>query len=593
MSIESNKWLEKYEIKRPDIDFKKRNSEKKKQLHPHRYELTDEVWVSKQKKKGLFGKKKATILFTGDIACFDKQFEVAQVGDRYDFEYAFEQVKPIFKKADLVVGNLETAIVPEAPYRSEKIVIEENFYCNAPLEFLSAIKKSGIDVVTTANNHDLDTGAVGLGETIDNIERYGFIHTGTFKTDKRRYELFDVNGIRVGIVAYATDHNALSCNIKPEGIEKLLNDYTKEAARSAIEEMRNAGAEIVIAYMHWGKENKTEVHKDQIKISNQLAYMGYDCVVGSHPHVLQKFEVIKIADREMPVFFSLGNFISQNYNNIKARSALACIEIEKKRKNVKLHCSYVPIYTCGSYKGKKLVVLPIKENSKGRKASKTLERIKNEIGFDVSVNRRFVKEDLIEDNIKKKRRRRPQELNLSTVKEFPVEYNDGFFNYLINEDDVCFVGIDEAYVTVSCTVPEKIHGLPVNNMVDGAFEGNTYLKKVKAVGFPYIGKRMFKNCASLEGFRMGLHTREVREEAFANCVNLQSAIMKKGLERINTRAFAGCTNLLSAKIPANVSYISDNAFENCPRLTIYCDKGSYAERYANEHNIKIVYMNVY
>lgn len=34
-----------------------------------------------------------------------------------------------------------------------------------------------------------------------------------------------------------------------------------------------------------------------------------------------------------------------------------------------------------------------------------------------------------------------------------------------------------------------------------------------------------------------------------------------------------------------VEYIADNAFEGCDKLTIYGIKGSYAEQYANEHNI--------
>ena len=38
------------------------------------------------------------------------------------WKYEFEKVKPVFAEADFVVGNLETMIFPEAPYRTEKYV---------------------------------------------------------------------------------------------------------------------------------------------------------------------------------------------------------------------------------------------------------------------------------------------------------------------------------------------------------------------------------------------------------------------------------------------------------------------------------------
>lgn len=272
-------------------------------------------------------------MFTGDITCFEKQFAEAQKDKDYDFSFEFEAVKPIFDKADLVVGNLETMIFPNAPYRTEKYVSEQNFHCNAPLEFLDAIRKAGVDVLTNANNHDLDTGAIGIGETIDNIERFGFIQTGTFKSDKKRYEIINVDGFKIAIVAFATEHNNKTCNLNSEGIEFLLNDYSKEKAKSIIKEACDDGAEIVFTCIHWGRENKLTQNNSQMKIAEDLANLGYDCIIGSHPHVLQPFTTIKTGDKIVPVFYSMGNFVSHNANNKKARSIIACIDLEKRWKN--------------------------------------------------------------------------------------------------------------------------------------------------------------------------------------------------------------------------------------------------------------------
>ena len=94
-------------------------------------------------------------------------------------------------------------------------VSEQDFNCNAPCEILEGLRNCGFDVLTNANNHDLDTGVIGLAETIENIERFGFIQTGTFKEKKKRFEMIEVNDIKVAIVAFGTDHNGKGVNVTP------------------------------------------------------------------------------------------------------------------------------------------------------------------------------------------------------------------------------------------------------------------------------------------------------------------------------------------------------------------------------------------
>ena len=586
-----NMWLTKYEFKEPDLDFVYRTGVKMrtKTMEPLRYHNEDGVWKQNEPS----GDGSALIMFSGDITCFDKQFEASETEDGYDFRPEFAKMRPVFKRADLVVGNMETQIVPDAPYRSEKIVIEENFYCNAPYEFLDAAKWAGFDVLTTANNHDIDVGAVGVGETIDSMERFGLIHTGTFKDERKRYELIDVNGIRIAIAAFATDHNALTCNITPEGQQYLLCDYTKEAAEKILNEARQAGAEVVFASMHWGKENWTEVYKDQYTYCDELITMGYDCIIGSHPHVLQKFQYREAGGRKIPVFFSLGNFVSQNFDNIKARSIIACIRLTRKDSKVEIGCSYIPISTCKKYKDNAFVVLPFRTDTKSKKNKVRIERIINSVGTEVSPTDEFVKGDYREDITAKIPKKKVKDIDLSEVKEYPFEYNDGHFIFTVYEDHVKLDAINKAYRSVSCTVPEFVLGLPVTDSENGVFENNDHLKKIKAISLPYVPAKFCKNAKELEGFRMGMKTSVIKEDAFAGCTSLYSAVMKRGLKRIKARAFKGCTNLKSVKLPNTVKHIADSAFDGCDRVVFYCGPGSFAEQYAKEHGIKVTYMDIY
>ena len=63
--------------------------------------------------------------------------------------------------------------------------------------------------------------------------------------------------------------------------------------------------------MHWGREY-THVPTDlEVKTATFLAEQDVDIIIGTHPHVIQPVEWID----DTLVFYSLGNFISAQYQN--------------------------------------------------------------------------------------------------------------------------------------------------------------------------------------------------------------------------------------------------------------------------------------
>ena len=596
MAHSNNAWLEQYELKKPDYDYIERAyvGMEDASFPPARYFRNGDVWACSNPKRSLFGKKKARIMFVGDITCFEKQFEEAQQGDDYDFSYEFDKVRPIFHQADLVVGNLETMIFPDAPYRTEKYVSEQNFHCNAPIEFLDAIRKVGIDVLTNANNHDMDTGAVGIGETIDRVEKFGFIQTGTFKSDKKRYELIDVQGFRVAIVAFATEHNNKRCNLTKEGVEFLLNDYSREKAERIIGEARADGAEVVFVCIHWGKENKIVNNSEQENIAKELVALGYDCIIGSHPHVLQPFD--KLYDengKEVPIFYSMGNFVSHNANNPKARSVIACVDIVRRGDRPALQASYIPIYTSNNYGPKKYVVLPINARAIDPRNIRKKQWIASVMGKKLGLTTGVRYHECIEKPELPDLNRVNEEPDLSEVENFPVPYDDGRFAYLIYKKVAVVDGISPESITSSHSVPSRILGRPVIKLSPRAFEGNTGIKKINfSLSLSSIAEGACRNCCELEGFQLGSKIQIIRPEAFAGCVKLSAATMRTNVRRIERSAFRGCTALRSVKIPANVTFIADNAFEGCEKAVFYCEADSYALYYAQAHGFETVVMEL-
>ena len=595
MIHENNLLLEKYEIKKPDYDFVQREHIGMEgcSFPPQRYQFSNGQWMQKP---GAAQSRKdaAKLMFVGDITCFEKQFEEAVQGDGYDFRYQLAQVKPVFAQADLVVGNLETMIFPNAPYRTEKYVAEQNFHCNAPIEFLDALRNAGIDVLTNANNHDLDTGAIGIGETIDNVEKMGFIHTGTFKTAKPRFELIDVCGFKIAVTAFATEHNNKRCNLTPEGVQFLLNDYTPECAAEILSQARTAGAELVFTCIHWGKENKLVQNKEQETVAQELADMGYDCIIGSHPHVLQPFAQISSGSRSVPVFYSMGNFLSHNVTTPKSRSVIACIDLKRMGNGIEIKCSYIPIFTSKNYGEKKYVVLPINDGAVDPRNLSKKKQIKNVMGDAIQICKTVKITERIErldvEALDSAKSPMPDVANVSV---FPVMYDDGKFVYSLFRSNAFIAGLSPDAKMSSYSIPAKIGELPVVGLRVRAMQGNQVMKKLNfGSNIQAINEEALKDCAQLEGFQLSRKTTEIRDRAFAGCINLSAAVMRNKVKRIGHEAFAGCEKLRSVKIPSSVTEIADDAFAGCNMAVFYCEAGTYAEQYARKHGFMVINMKL-
>jgi poly-gamma-glutamate synthesis protein (capsule biosynthesis protein) len=74
-----------------------------------------------------------------------------------------------------------------------------------------------------------------------------------------------------------------------------------------------------IAYIHWGKEYDSVHSKEQEVLAHFLIDNGVDAVIGHHPHVVQDIEVYK----GKPIFYSLGNFIFDQYFSDEVQEGLA------------------------------------------------------------------------------------------------------------------------------------------------------------------------------------------------------------------------------------------------------------------------------
>ena len=264
------------------------------------------------------------ILCVGDVMAHGAQIKAQydSTSGTYDFTNNFKYVKDYISAADLALCNIETTFAGE-PYSGYP-----NFA--APDALADALKDAGFDVGMTANNHMLDRGKSGLLRTLEVLRNKDFATTGSiYTTDEARYAMSEVKGLKVATIAYTyeTTNNsgrvAINGGLVPEETAALINSFSYQRIDTDLAEIasvvsaaREAGADIVILYMHWGEEYQKTANDWQRTLASRIAdEMDVDMIFASHPHNLQEAEMYTktLADgstKQIPVFYSMGNFIS-------------------------------------------------------------------------------------------------------------------------------------------------------------------------------------------------------------------------------------------------------------------------------------------
>ena len=88
----------------------------------------------------------------------------------------------------------------------------------------------------------------------------------------------------------------------------------------------------------------------------------------------------------------------------------------------------------------------------------------------------------------------------------------------------------------------------------------------------------------------GLPVQKIGENAFSN-TKVKNVTLPSGCLEIDWFAFYGCYALTTVYISSNVNTIGYGAFDSCSKsLTIYCEKNSYAQKYAQSFGISYSYI---
>ncbi|TQJ05601.1 poly-gamma-glutamate synthesis protein (capsule biosynthesis protein) [Amycolatopsis cihanbeyliensis] len=247
-----------------------------------------------------------TVLATGDVlihpALTEQAERDAEAGLERDYRPLFGGVRPVVSAADLAICHLEVPLAEDGGEFSGY----PSF--NAPPELAGALADTGYDSCSTASNHTLDQGADGVRRTLDTLDEAGIRHTGSARTEQEADTplVLDVNGVTVGQVSFTFGFNGYEL---PEGKPWMANRLDAEEVIAAAEATRAAGAEVVIASLHWGTEYRHAPTAEQRRLAERLlGEDSIDLILGHHAHVVQPIERI---DGEW-VAYGLGNHVARH-----------------------------------------------------------------------------------------------------------------------------------------------------------------------------------------------------------------------------------------------------------------------------------------
>ena len=196
------------------------------------------------------------------------------VGD--DFAYPFADVYDIFSTDDCTFINLECVLSDDA-----KAPADKTFVFKGPTRYTNIMTQGSVEFANIVNNHTVDYGDKGYEDTLAALDGAGIQYC-----EKKDVMVFTTeSGLKIGVYA----------DLDPRKIDGI---YVK------MKQLREMGAEVIVAIMHWGIEYQYRANSDQVRIAHTLVDAGADIVYGHHPHVLQEIERYNGGI----IYYSLGNF---------------------------------------------------------------------------------------------------------------------------------------------------------------------------------------------------------------------------------------------------------------------------------------------
>ena len=296
------------------------------------------------------------ISYIGDLILLKDQVISAKndTSGKYEFDEIFQYTSSHFHESDLTIGIYEGPSAGNiTSYSSSNYGDGLPLYLNFPDEFAEAVKKAGINVVTTANNHLLDKNIEGAKRTLDILDKYNITHVGSYRNqeEKDKIIMIDVQGIKIALLAYTSKmnyykmdtlyekYNYITRIIPNKKKSKYYNEIFDDIKNDFIK-VKNASPDIIIVLAHMGTQFLHSTDDFQDEWNQIFTELGADIILGDHSHSVQPLQYIE----NTFIVNSPGNFVNSYTKKDGDSTAIIDIYISKLNKKV-IGASVIPMYT--------------------------------------------------------------------------------------------------------------------------------------------------------------------------------------------------------------------------------------------------------
>jgi len=235
------------------------------------------------------------VLMVGDVLLAR---DVERTMDAHGSGYPYQHLTELIDTHSYQFANFESSI-PERHTPTPDLT----YVFSSKTEYVADLVAHGFTHLSLANNHSADAGADGLEHTKQTIREFGAVPIGQgYTTGTSSLAFIEADNRSVAIIV-------LDLTLAP----------VSEAEIDKLFMRANAESDIQIVYVHWGTEYENTHNRRQAAYAAQFIAAGADLIVGHHPHVVQDIERIN----GVPVFYSLGNFIFDQYFSVDVQVGLA------------------------------------------------------------------------------------------------------------------------------------------------------------------------------------------------------------------------------------------------------------------------------
>jgi poly-gamma-glutamate capsule biosynthesis protein CapA/YwtB (metallophosphatase superfamily) len=224
---------------------------------------------------------------------------------------------------DVRVVNVETSIT-----RCDHFAPGKGIHYRMNPANVACLTVAQPEVCVLANNHVLDFGPEGLGDTLETLAGAGLRAVGAGVSEAEACRPADIplpGGGRVVVHSFGTPSSGIPESWAASGRWAgvgFVAELSDTAADAVLDRVRQHGGDIVIASVHWGSNWGYRVSRDQVHFAHRLLEGGVDIVHGHSSHEKYRDEL------RLAYFASVepgtGRLIGLRMSPLRARQLRLC-----------------------------------------------------------------------------------------------------------------------------------------------------------------------------------------------------------------------------------------------------------------------------